>query len=212
MGFKSIAAAIVLAAGAALLASCETMSAEECAAADWRALGFNDAAQNGADRSADRGESCAEKGLALDGAAYRAGFEEGMYQFCQPPNGFRFGRRGGAFNGYCPSELQRDFFAAFADGQRVHQVEADLEQARSRVSSLESRRRDIDDNIGSRERSLAEATTDSERSAHRAEIERLRRERRDVNDDIRTAQRVVPDMQRVLDSLRYDIGDRWGAW
>jgi hypothetical protein len=203
--------AVALAGAGALLASCETMSAEECAAADWRTLGYSDAASNGASRLSERTESCAEKGLLVDADAYNAGLANGFYEFCQPQRAFAFGRRGGTFNGSCPGEMQSAFFAAYNDGQRVHDAESQLNEARSRVSSLESRRRDIDDNIGSRERSLAEATTDEERARHRAEIDRLRRERRDVNEDIRVAQVNVPRMQRLVDDLRYEIGSRWGS-
>lgn len=209
---QGLLAAAVLAVCAGVLASCETMSAEECAAADWRTLGFTDAAQNGTSRLAERSQACAERGFLADADAYMAGQVNGFYEFCQPRRAFQFARRGGAFNGSCPGEMQSAFFAAFNDGERVHDAEEELEQARGRVSSLESRRREIDDNIGSRERSFAEATTDEERARHRAEIDRLRRERHDVNEDIRVAQANLPRMQRFLDDLRYEIGGRWGAW
>src|SRR5262245_10181029 len=111
MRLQGILCAIALAAGAALLASCEPMSAEECAVADWRALGFTDASQNGADRFGERSESCAERGMAADFDGYRSGFAEGMYEFCQPTRAFAFARRGGSFNGACPAELEGVFFA-----------------------------------------------------------------------------------------------------
>ncbi len=203
---------IAAALAGALLASCETMSAEECAAADWRTLGFTDAAQNGTSRLAERSQACAERGFMADADAYQTGQVSGFYEFCQPHRAFQFARRGGAFNGSCPGELQGAFFAAFNDGERVHAAEERLNEARSQVNSLESRRREIDDNIASRERSLAEAATEEDRARHRAEINRLRRERRDVNDDISLAQENVPRMQRLLDDLRYEIGNRWGSW
>ncbi|GAM96536.1 ATPase [alpha proteobacterium U9-1i] len=211
MKLRGLLAAVAIAGCAALLASCETMSADECAAADWGALGFNDAAQNGRDRFSERAESCAEKGFMANADDYNLGLARGLYEFCQPGRAFDFARRGGSFNGSCPAELQGGFYAAFSDGQRVHGAEQELSEARSRVSSLESRRREIDDNIGSRERSLAEATTDTQRAEHRAEIERLRRERRDVNDDISVAQSNVPRLMRYVDQLRFEMGSRWGA-
>ena len=211
MEFRTFLIAAALAA-AGVLASCETMSAEECAAADWRALGFGDAAQNGADRFADRAQSCAEKGFAADGAAYASGFGEGMFQFCQPPNGFQFARRGGSFNGSCPAELQRDFYAAYADGQRVHEAESELNDARNQMGSIESRRREIDGNIRDHEDALRASTDKDVRERLVSEIEALHRERYDTNDDLELAQRRATYAQRHVDDLHYEIGNRWASW
>ena len=209
MKLKALA---LVAAVAATLAGCETMSAEECAAADWHALGFEDAARNGASRYGDREESCADKGVAADAVAYRAGFDDGMFEFCRPENGFAFARRGGQFNGACPAELEEQFGYAYSDGQRVRDAEQALADAQDEIGRLRAERDEIDDNIGSREGSLREATTEEERATHRAEIARLQRERQNVNDDMRTAQAQLPALQRAVDRLRYEIGNRWGNW
>jgi len=208
---RTILAAAALCLGLAL-GGCETMSAEECAAADWRALGFNDAAGSGANEFRDRAESCAEKGYAADGAAYAAGFAQGMHQFCQPPNAFQFARRGGSFSGSCPAELQYAFYAAYADGQRVRDAESELSIARNEIYTLQSRRNDIDRDLRDRDRDLAEATTDEERARLRGEIDSLRRERRDLNDDLGAAEQRAYYAQRRVDDLRYEIGDRWAPW
>ncbi len=204
--------ALMALAAALALSACETMSAEECAGADWRALGFNDAANNGADRFGDRAESCSKKGFAADGPAYANGFSSGMRQFCQPPNGFAFARRGGNFNGSCPAELQYDFLAAYNDGRQVRDAEYELSDARSDISTIESRRRELDEDLRDRERELGDAATDDERNRLRSEIDRLRRERRDLNDDLRTAEERAYFAQRRIDDLRQSIGDRWAPW
>lgn len=207
-----VLALVAAVAGVAALAGCETMSAEECAAADWHALGYEDAAQRGASRFENRAETCAEKGVSADAMAYRGGFDDGMYQFCRPENGFAFARRGGSFAGSCPAELSEQFSYAYSDGQRVRGVEQALEAARSQIGRLIADREEIDDNIGSHEGSLREATTDEDRRRHRDEIARLQRERRNVNDDLRIAQSQIPALQRAVDDLRYEIGARWGSW
>lgn len=204
-------AAIALAFGFAL-AGCETMSAEECAAADWRGLGFSDAASSGASRFSDRAESCADKGYMADGQSYSAGFADGMVQFCQPPNAFNFARRGGTFSGSCPAELQYDFYAAFEDGRRVHDAETELSAARSDISNIESRRDQIDRDIRDRENALSQAANDEERNRLRDEIDGMRRERRDLGDNLRSAQQRVYYAQRRIDDLHREIGARWSAW
>lgn len=211
MKLKALAL-IAAVAGAAALTGCETMSAEECAAADWHALGYSDAARSGASRFDDRAESCAEKGITADAMAYRSGFDDGMFEFCRPANGFAFARRGGQFHGTCPAELQEEFSYAYSDGQRVRIAEQALEEVRGQIGRLIADREEIDDNIGSHEGSLREATTDEERRRHRDEIARLQRERRNVNDDLRIAQSQIPALQRAVADLRYEIGARWGNW
>lgn len=195
------------------LSGCETMSAEECAAADWTALGNSDAAQRGASRFDDRAESCAERGFMADAAAYRLGFDRGMYVFCQPQNGFAFAHRGGQFNGVCPAELDRDFRFAFTDGQRAHSAEQALSAANSEVSRLRGERDQIDEDIHDHENAMrAEGVTEDDRRRHRDEISRLQRERRNRNDDLNVAEAQVSRTQRAIDDLRYEIGGRWGGW
>jgi hypothetical protein len=211
MKLKAFALVAAL-AGIAALTGCETMSAEECAAADWASLGHADAASNGSSRYEARATSCGERGIAVDADAYRRGFDAGMYVFCRPENGFAYGRRGGSFSGACPGELREEFGYAFSDGQRVRDAEQALSSAESDVGRLRADRDEIDENIGSHERQLEEAATDQERARHRAELERLQRERRRVNDDIRVAQNQLPGLRAGVDRLRYEIGNRWGDW
>lgn len=199
-------------AGIAALASCETMSAEECATADWRAVGYGDANSNGADRLASRAESCADKGLSADAERYHDGFNEGMYAFCQPERGFSYARNGGSFNGACPAELDRDYRFAQTDGRRVHDLQSEIDSARSTISSAESRKNQIDEDLRDRQRALDQATTDEERRNLRRAIDELRDNRRDANDDIRTAQEQVPRLERQMNDLRYEIGGRYGPW
>lgn len=212
MKLKAFLVAAALAAGAALLASCETMSAEQCQAADWGALGYNDAASNANDRFADRAHSCSEKGIQADEAAYREGFEHGMRAFCTPEHGFQFARGGGTFGGSCAADLAEDFSYAYADGRRVHEAQAEVDEARSRISSIESRRSQIDEDLRDRENSLREATTDEERQHRRDQIDDLRRRRREANEDLRVANDALPRLLRNLDNIRAEIGGRYGPW
>lgn len=211
MKLKALALVAAL-AGLGALASCETMSAEECVAADWRSLGYQDAERSGSDRFQDRAESCAESGIVADEAAYQRGFFDGMYAFCRPERGFEFARNGGSFSGQCPAELESDFRYAYADGRRVHEVMSQLESARSAISGAESQRRQIDEDLRDRERALAAAATDDERQRWRNAIAQLHRERRDNDSDLEEARRNVRHYERLVSDLRFDIGMRWGPW
>lgn len=205
-------AALAIAAVAALgLASCETMSAEECAAADWRAIGYSDGAQ-GSNRFSARQESCARKGFGADLNAYLSGNAEGARFYCTPQRGFQRGLSGTGYAGFCPPDLDGAFSAAHADGLRAYQVTTALSAAENEQRRLENRRGEIDTDIRNTESQLAQAATDEERGRLRNELGRLNDERRRVNDDIRTQMREVRYRSEDLDRARYDIGNRWGPW
>jgi hypothetical protein len=210
MSLRGFVLAAALGLGA-LAASCETMSVEECAAADWRALGFNDASSSGTDRFGSRAESCGEKGITADGGAYAAGFSEGMYQFCQPPAAFNYALRGNAFNGSCPAELQQNFYAAYGDGRRIYEARSELDSARSRLSAIDPRIDDIDDDIREKIEAQRGAPQDVRERLQR-EIADLREERRDLVDERRDLQPRLTYLERRVGDLRMDIGNRWGPW
>jgi hypothetical protein len=194
------------------LSACQTMSAEECALADWRALGYADAADSGASRFPARQESCNKKGYAADFSAYQIGQRDGLRVFCEPNRGFAFAMRGGSFSGTCAPDQARNFSLAYADGRRVYDARSALSSAQSEVNRLNSHRDDLDRDISDHERRLHDATTEEARRHERDEIARLRRERRDTVDDLRAAQDDAALKTDLVDRLRYDIGARWGAW
>jgi hypothetical protein len=206
LAFAALAAAVVGVAG------CQTMSAEECAAADWRALGYEDAAQRGADRLLKRGEDCAKTGVSADAEAYQSGFAMGMREFCIPERGFVFARRGGVFEGACPADLEAEFRPAYLDGVRVRQAESALQTAQVRVSVLENQRARIDRETGEAESALSQATTKEERDRLTNQINGLRRDRRRTSDDLAYARSRVPVLEDAVLRLRDEIGDRWGPW
>jgi hypothetical protein len=212
MKLKALAVAAVLAAAGGLLASCETMSAEECAGADWGQLGYNDASRSGRDSFGDRAQSCADKGFTADQGAYLNGFGSGMRVFCTPEGGFQFARNGGTFSGQCPSDLAEDFSYGYADGRRVHDAQAEIDSIRGAISSAESRRNQNEEDMNDRQRALRDAQTDQERADWRAAIDQLRRERRAIDDDLRNANDRLPRALRLMDQIRYDIGGRYGPW
>jgi hypothetical protein len=194
------------------LASCQTMSAEQCAVADWRALGYEDAAKRGADRLGARTSDCSERGIVADVEAYQAGFQMGIREFCIPENGFAFARRGGLFEGMCPDDLDAAFRPAYADGRRVREAEQLVLTVQSRISTLENQRNRIDGQISAAERALAEATTDEERERRRNEINGLRRDRQRTYNDLAYSRGRLPVAEEAVLRLREEIGDRWGPW
>jgi len=209
--WKALAIMTAAGAGAFLLSACQTMSAEECKVADWRALGFSDGA-GGNFQFQSRQEDCARRGFAADLDAYRVGNAEGIRRYCTPYNGFQRGLAGTNYSGFCPPDLNEDFSMAHADGYRAYQVNYALQQAEGERNRLEGRRNTIDSDIRGQEDALAAATTDDERGRIRNELGRLNDERRRVNDDIRVQLREIALRGDAVERVRFDIGSRWGAW
>jgi hypothetical protein len=194
------------------LAGCETMSAEECAVADWSALGYEDASNNGVSRFSRRAEACAERGFAADESLYREGMMQGMRVFCQPQRGFELGRSGREYVGGCPEDLQPAFAGGYSDGQRVFDMLSELSRARTAVANEEARRAAIDNDVLDAEQRLRDAATDEERRNIRSEIDSLRRQRRDTNEDLRIAQEYQLGVERLITELRQELGYRYGPW
>lgn len=111
-------------AAAAVAPACSTMSKNECLAADWQAIGYEDGAA-GAPVSAisHRRRACGKKaGLAPDMDAYLAGRREGLEQYCTPSNGFTVGSRGSAYHGVCDGPTANRFLTAYQRGQHLHDL------------------------------------------------------------------------------------------
>lgn len=118
------------------LSGCATMSADECAMSDWRAIGFEDGAQGyTADRLGDRRKACAKHGVAPDFDAYQAGRSQGLRQFCQPSRGFNLGAGGGHYNGVCPGDMEPDFVDAFNTGHQLYNLRSSVNSANYQISA-----------------------------------------------------------------------------
>lgn len=133
---------VALAGCAVLLASCSSLSQEECRLGDWHAIGFADGTRgkdNG--RIEDHRKACAEVGVSPDLNAYLAGWERGLEHYCTPVNGYQEGLAGRGYGGVCPGWNEAAFMDAHHAGYEVYTV-------RERIRKLEDRsrsaRREID--------------------------------------------------------------------
>lgn len=207
---------LAAAAGGAvmLLGSCATMSAEQCQAGDWSGQGYADGVAGLAmSRLNDHAEACAKHGITPDAAAYGAGREQGLIQYCRPDRGFREGRTGSGYAGVCPSYLEADFLPAYRDGQIVYAVDQALASARSLVDSHGNRLEELDEKIVAKQaEARAEGLTDQQREAVRNRIQELRRERADTERDWRRAQDAIDDAERDVRDVRWRFRGQYGDW
>lgn len=203
------------AAGALLgLASCATLSKEQCLAGDWSGQGYSDGAAGlSMSRLDEHAEACAKHGVTPDAAAYAAGRDQGLVRYCTPASGFQSGRTGSGYGGVCPAWLETEFLPAYRDGQLVHAAQQALDAARGRVDSLGGRLEELDDKITAKQAELrAEGLTDAQRDQIRNRIQEIRRERADAERDWRRAQDEIDDAERDVRDVRWRFRDQYGDW
>jgi Protein of unknown function (DUF2799) len=120
----------------AAIGGCATMNKDECLTVDWRTVGYEDgAAGYSGDRIGQHRKACAKYGVTPDLAAYQAGRDSGLREYCVPANGFRLGSQGGSYNGMCPADLEGAFLGAFDSGQHLYTLQSRVQSTSNRLYS-----------------------------------------------------------------------------
>lgn len=181
---------IGLAAVITTLASCGTMSKEECRVADWGVVGDTDGAAgyNPQSRFADHVKSCSKSGATPNQTQWYQGYQTGIKRFCTPLSGASHGESGGAYNNVCPPEMEPGFVRGYSLGKRVYDLRSRIDSLRSDVLSRESEANRLSEELKKAEdkdrRSLRDRIDDAERDRSRA-----RREADDLGYDLSEAER-----------------------
>ena len=182
--------AVIIALGA-LASSCQTMSKEECAVADWRVIGEQDGAAGYApqDRFARHVKACTKAGVSADQTLWYQGYQQGLPRYCTPLNGLSVGSQGKTYANVCPVNLETGFREGYELGRLHHEKKREISSRESRIRSLEQSIRDD-------EKLLAEGTED--RRAVERRIDDNRRTIRDLDRDIG---RMESDLRRIEDDM-----------
>lgn len=167
---------------ATLLAGCATLDADQCKAADWRAIGRSDGERGHTTARLDEHrKACAEHGVTPNADRYWLGRSEGLQHYCQLDNAVRIGRAGQSYQGVCPPAIDPAFRRLHAAAYEVSRIRSAMAGVDSEIDQLERRlrQRDIDDR---------------ERQRLRQAIRELDRRRDRLRDDLN-------DQERRLDRL-----------
>lgn len=128
-----------------VLSACSTISEEECLAADWYSIGFEDGSKGyPVSRIGNYREDCAEVGVAPDAEQYREGRLVGLESFCTYERGYSEGKRGARNRNVCPpGPLEAEFTDGYSDGryvydlnQQIRGLERDLADVRDEMSQI----------------------------------------------------------------------------
>jgi len=142
------------------LSGCATMSADECVTSDWHAIGYEDGARGyTADQLGNRRKACAKHGITPDFAAYQAGREQGLRQYCQPSRAFNLGAGGARYNGVCPADMEVDFVDAFNSGHQLYTLRSRVNGATNQINAKERELDKVNDQIRDAEAKLISSET-----------------------------------------------------
>ena len=157
------------------VSGCASMSSEQCAFADWSAVGFEDGASGyTTERFSAHRKACAKHGITADFRAYQEGRDEGLVQFCQPSRGYNLGVNGGTYHGVCDVAMEEEFLDAYRVGHQLYSLRANVNTAHSRIAARKRELDQIEIDMRDKEAALiAEDTTIEDRVLFLADLKRL---------------------------------------
>jgi hypothetical protein len=186
----------------AFLASCTTMSPEECKVANWRDIGERDGLQGETlGQLDDRAADCAKTGVTVDTQAYMRGRDVGLRSYCRVDNAVPLGLNGSTYAGVCPGVAGEQFLMRYQIARAVHDLRSEVSSLDSRTETLERRLREVSRSEDAR---LKEAGSDEERKRVRKALDD---ERRDIREQLSETDRRLRRKRDELRAAEYDLSN-----
>ena len=191
----------------AVLAGCNSMSAQECLSTDWRTVGYEDGVNGFAgDRIGRYRNACSEHGVTPDLTQYQSGRDEGLREFCKPANGFRVGARGAGYGGVCPAELDESFVDAYQSGRQLYTLRSRVGSAQSELYSMRSELDQIDrDLVSVGARILDPSLTNEERAQLVVDTKHMAERKGEIKARIPQVEGELALYQRELEDYRASL-------
>lgn len=106
------------------LSGCATLSRDECKSGDWHKIGLNDGNDGRTEsRFKQHGKACELDRSEVSKAAYMAGREKGLANYCTKVRGYREGALGQKYYDVCKGPSGVQFSSGFEFGKRIHNTE-----------------------------------------------------------------------------------------
>ncbi len=123
-----------------VLAGCQTLSKEECVAADWRVVGEQDGAAGHPpqQRFGDHAKACERAGVVPNQSLWNEGYQVGIRRFCTPLSGLAHGQKGGSYANTCPADLAPGFQSGYQVGLKQHSKQSEMNTIKSNIRGAES--------------------------------------------------------------------------
>lgn len=194
MKLFSILGSLVL--GLFVLAACQTLSKEECIAADWRVIGEQDGAQGHSPqgRFGAHVEACEKAGIIPDQTLWNAGYQTGLIRFCTPLSGLAHGQAGRGYANVCPIETDAAFRSGYDLGIRHKQKQDEINSINRGISSARA-------TISSQEDLISKGKVD-QKEAERT-IWKSRNRINDLNREIGRKEVELEGINREIEAFRF---------
>ena len=193
-----------------LMHGCATMSKDECRQADWYIKGLDDATQGYAlDRVVEHGKACARAKITPDMKTYREGHAKGARLYCVPEKGYSEGRRGAAYNGICPPELEGKFLRAYQDGQELYSIQRNIDRMANVINNNNAQINNHYDEVAQLKRDIVYSNNEQDRRYQMRRVDELEYAIRNLDFDSGQAQRELELFRndyRVVEDRHYRLG------
>ena len=202
--------AILVLVACLVLASCQTMSKEECAVADWRVIGEQDGAAgyNPQDRFARHVKACTKAGVAADQSLWYQGYQQGLPRYCTPLNGLSVGTQGKSYANVCPIDLEADFREGYDLGRSYYRKKNEIRSLEGRIRSLEHSIRADEELRSQSKKDRKKGKRDGSRREISRRIDDNRWKIRDMERDIGRLQSDLRRIERDMEDFRYSMAPR----
>ncbi|MFT7560448.1 MAG: hypothetical protein ACI93R_002368 [Flavobacteriales bacterium] len=139
------------------LASCASMSKDECLAANWEQIGLEDGSRGRVlELISQHRKACAKAGVTPNLADYERGHERGLDRYCIYEKGLSLGRNGGNYGGTCRGKNENAFLDGYDFGrdqfkalQRVRHLEKSVTEYELEIDYAQTHILELEDLIAS---------------------------------------------------------------
>ncbi len=122
-----------------LLAACATLSADECRAGNWEAIGRSDGADGRReDFILQHAKACNEHGILPNKTEWIRGRADGLLLYCTPFRAYDEGRRGRRLSPVCPAEELAMLGRANDRGLRRYEIEQEIRATEREITAIQS--------------------------------------------------------------------------
>ena len=120
-----------------LLASCATLSEEQCRGGNWYDIGLQDGkAGRTADYLGKHAKACSKFGIAPNQSQWEDGRQDGLPLYCRPAQAWREGAKGRSLSPVCPAESLERLEQANWRGRTYHRIGQDIAEAEREIASI----------------------------------------------------------------------------
>lgn len=185
-----------------MLAGCASISADNCAVADWSAAGYSDGARGEPFSAfAQRPDNCAQY-AAADIDAYLDGVLKGVANYCDPANAFATGVIGDPYFGVCTGSEGDVFEVAYGMGRKVAALRQASHGARQTLADIRAELWEVKQREAFLQTELATSTVRADRREYRDELEALKADRTRLEAEITAGSRGFAEAQGALIDFR----------